>query len=130
MSNYDADQYITKMRERIEELEQDRDFWSKTAKGYKDDYNECIRTGKCADGHHITTDQIRAAWEYVGEEAGCIDNDYESFTLALLNEFNIERCKGCKGNKTRTRLGPDENGSFIEACPDCNGEGWRVTNGT
>ena len=45
-------------REEIDRLTADRDSWAETAKAYKDDYNEMIRTGKRADGHHITDDMI------------------------------------------------------------------------
>ena len=36
---------LEKAAAKIEELEKDRDFWAKTAKGYKDDYNGLIRRG-------------------------------------------------------------------------------------
>jgi hypothetical protein len=46
MTEYNDAMYIDELRKRIEELEKERDFWAKTAKGYKDDYNKLLRTGK------------------------------------------------------------------------------------
>ena len=46
------DAVIRKAKERVEELERDRDWWAATAKEYKDDYNALLRGGpsKCIEG--------------------------------------------------------------------------------
>ncbi|KKN78954.1 hypothetical protein LCGC14_0344300 [marine sediment metagenome] len=69
-------------------LKKDRDFWAKTAKEYKDDYNRYIRTGKCADGPYITPEMINAA-----RATRVGDGDFIS--ASKLGIFRCERCSGC-----------------------------------
>ena len=45
MSEYNDAMYIDELRERIKKLEQDRDFWAKTAAEYKMDYKNLLRHG-------------------------------------------------------------------------------------
>jgi len=106
-----ADQ-IMELHPRIEEMERDRDFWAKAAKEYKDDYNRRIRTGKCADGHHITDDQIDAAIKRIGTY-GYKSSDWWSAWDAL-NELNIFWCEACEGEGS---------------CPNCDGNGYYIQGG-
>jgi len=115
----DKENQIMDLHPRIEELEQDRDFWAKMAKKYKDDYNECIRTGKCADGHHITNEQIDAAWAH-WTTYGSAD------VKGALAELSIKRCGGCELLQVEIDNDPNAEGSYEAVCPDCNGHGWKI----
>jgi hypothetical protein len=65
--------------------------------------------------HHITDDQIDAAWVYTAPR-----NDGLNMARATLRELNIFRCEGCDGSGRFEAVGLYEN------CDCCNGHGWTV----
>ena len=107
---------------RMEELEKERDWWASVARDYKADYNEVIRTGKCADGHHITDEQISAAWVYAHSlQPG---SEVRISILYALRLLGFERCEKC-GGECHVFLPGDERVAFYtKPCPDCDGHGW------
>lgn len=113
----------TAKADEIERLRTDRDWWAETAKEYKNDYNEVIRTGRCASGYHITPKMTDAAVEY------CEERPHSEHTRwGVLNKLNIFRCAGCGGTGVVDVMEP---GAFLkhnEDCPACTipGHGWTI----
>ncbi len=65
----------------------------------------------CIDGHHITEEQINAAW---ATRVG--DGDFIS-----ASKLGIKRCGKCHGEGSTGPLAPN----IINIdCPDCNVRGW------
>jgi len=118
MSDYDADQYITKMRERIKKLERDRTIadnlphpWYGPCDGFAEDggCKECEEVRQyCLEHncHIITNKQISAM-----VNGGMLNSDWE-----IVAKLGIKRCDHLKASQI--------NGELTEPCPDCNGEGW------
>jgi hypothetical protein len=112
---------MDRLRARVKELGDDRDFWAETAGGYKDDYSKVIRTGKCADGHHFTDEQIDAAWEKAAKEYSLGGSSY----FDALEMLGVFECGGCGGaGKTFSRTGSMKEEPMEWTCSDCNGHGW------
>jgi len=80
-------------------------------------------------GHHITDEQIDAAWAFVIDPPGYLSSDVKKAVEAALWAFDIKQCEGCGGEgkriermicgATQASLGP-----MRVPCPDCNGHGW------
>jgi len=132
MSDYDTDMYITKLRERIEELEKrcsDEFLWVDELPDECDfevfahidkDYDAAVEWFRTS--HIITDGQIDAAWEYV---VGCEDgSDEQRWMLLALNKLGIERCDGCNGTGRGETEHAGALGEFEWVCDDCNGKGW------
>lgn len=140
MSDYDADMYITELRQRIEELE------DASVREVLNFGVEQLSRGH--DKYHIITGaQIDAAWEEANKTTG---TQYENVTLLrfLKKHFGIKRCENCDGDgaiEQEVIIGehyvthemaldagmPEAEGSHYGyeygsekvRCPSCNGSG-------
>ena len=77
-------------------------------------------------GHHITDEQIDAAWEYITHTTNRLA---ATQVERALNKLHIFRCEGCEGDGQIQHTNIDVIGSeLIEVwdCPDCNGKGYTV----
>jgi hypothetical protein len=114
----------------IKGLKADRDFWAKTARAYKDDYNEVIRTGKCSKGLWVTYKVIDRAVDFIENLFSTDDHKYglgiievaKSHMWQVLNLFNIFRCEECGGfGEVGVPHVPTH-----KTCPNCNGHRWVI----
>ena len=105
----------------IEQLRTDRDWWAEIAKEYKDDYNEVIRTGRCASGYHITPKMIDAAVEYANDESVALQGR-QGCAWDALNKLNIFRCEKCD----QGRIFSTPQVGLPLVCPDCNGHSYVI----
>ena len=69
--------------------------------------------------HHITDEQIDAAWQYA------MKLDSPTLVLAALAELGIKRCEGCEDGHIAVDTGDPQDSASV-TCPDCNGHGWVV----
>ena len=76
------------------------------------------------DEHHITDEQIDAAWEHVGVDSPEAAED-------ALECFHITRCKDCDGRGYLDQE-PVTSGAYPNQqprCTACNGHGWKIGGG-
>jgi len=80
-----------------------------------------------SEGHHITDEQIDAAWAFVIDPPGYLSSDVKKAVEAALWAFDIKRCEGCGDKMGSSKFTPGPPGvmGLLEVpCPDCNGHGW------
>lgn len=99
------------LRERIEELEKERNLYGKIVEinGWPD----------ISETHVVTHKQIDAAWAFVVDPPGYLSQDVKDAVEAALGAFGIERCE-------EERDGEKCIDGYLYGvrCPGCGGHGW------
>ena len=79
---------------------------------------------EASESHHITDEQIDAAWSDIEAWDGEASRAIES----ALNKFNIFRCEDCNG-RGHLDQEPQTSGAYPNLqppCPACTGHGWTI----
>ena len=82
-----------------------------------------VLTAKVVTRHHITDEQIDAAWIYM---EGHSDQYIKGKIEMAFRELGIERCDIC--NRCPGKQYEWGKGDELQPCANCNGHGWTKTN--
>jgi hypothetical protein len=118
-SNYELCEKLNAAKDRIEELEKDRDWWASVACDYKRDLGEAIRRGPHGLAWvMVTHDQIDAAWEERHDDV------VEGIMFIPASEIGIRACDRCHGWGVIPIN--EESPRATDKCSNCDGHGWVI----